>query len=231
LLATSYAIGVQLTRTDLVRLVLKVEQLLSTGGGWQDQIGSIFPGFKSSASPAKLPIQVQVTQLNVNDAFLAEFERRSVLVQTGPARLARDLLQVVIRRWHRREPSFCNAIDSLRQGAQALSSGLLAKDFNQVAKQVNEYWRLKKIVSGESQAEPELIQQLFAETKPLVIANMLCGAGGGGFAFFLLNQEVTFDAFTNLVRSKFPDMKVFPVSVCNQGVKLWSESTGEIQVT
>jgi hypothetical protein len=31
---------------SLVHLVLMVEQMLTTGGGWQDQVGGIFPGIK-----------------------------------------------------------------------------------------------------------------------------------------------------------------------------------------
>jgi hypothetical protein len=35
----------------LTHLVLLVEQLLTSGGGWQDQVGGILPGFKLSYSP------------------------------------------------------------------------------------------------------------------------------------------------------------------------------------
>eukprot|EP00965_Chrysotila_dentata_P036780 1223934-Pleurochrysis_carterae.AAC.3 len=36
-----------------------VEQMLTTGGGWQDQVGGIVPGIKRCSSAAKLPLVVE----------------------------------------------------------------------------------------------------------------------------------------------------------------------------
>ena len=44
-------------RSELVHGVLVVEQLLTTGGGWQDQVGGLHPGLNlgtSAASPQVL---------------------------------------------------------------------------------------------------------------------------------------------------------------------------------
>ncbi|KAH9251833.1 hypothetical protein BASA81_010276 [Batrachochytrium salamandrivorans] len=162
LLACSKAVGLaQQSRSDICRLVLKVEQLLSTGGGWQDQVGAIYPGFKTTSSQAALPITVHVNELVPRSDFAAWFESRGVLVQTGPARLARDLLQVVIRRWHRRESEFCSAAQALKRNALDMTAYLVLGDSVGVAAQVNQYWWLKKQVSGALQAEPSLIGDLF----------------------------------------------------------------------
>ena len=49
----SELLQLQLTASDLVYLVSQVEQIMTTGGGWQDQVGAIYGGFKvgSSAGP------------------------------------------------------------------------------------------------------------------------------------------------------------------------------------
>ena len=49
------------TRSDLVHAVLVVEQLLTTGGGWQDQVGGLHPGLSLGSSPANTGRQVVVT--------------------------------------------------------------------------------------------------------------------------------------------------------------------------
>ena len=44
------AVGLQYSRSDLVHAVLVVEQLLTTGGGWQDQVGGLHPGINLGVS-------------------------------------------------------------------------------------------------------------------------------------------------------------------------------------
>ena len=41
--------------------VLVVEQLLTTGGGWQDQVGGLHPGLSLGSSPTNTGRQVVVT--------------------------------------------------------------------------------------------------------------------------------------------------------------------------
>ena len=44
------AVGLKYSRSDLVHAVLVVEQLLTTGGGWQDQVGGLHPGINLGVS-------------------------------------------------------------------------------------------------------------------------------------------------------------------------------------
>ena len=77
---------------------------MTTGGGWQDQIGGLLPAFKLGRSDAQLPLEVHWRQLNVkehqNESFWDAFDQRLILVYTGQTRLARNLLQSVLRNWY-----------------------------------------------------------------------------------------------------------------------------------
>jgi len=75
--------------------VLHCEQMLTTGGGWQDQVGGLSPGIKVGHSKAEIPVKVDVTFLNVSEGTVRSFGEQLVLVYTGKTRLARNLLQVV----------------------------------------------------------------------------------------------------------------------------------------
>ena len=226
-LAASHVLGIVLTRQDIVKVVLKVEQLLSTGGGWQDQIGAIYPEFKITRSEARLPIRVDVFPLPASPQFVSEFQSRVILVQTGPARLARDLLQNVVRRWHRREPEFIQAIDSLRETAKRMSEAIIHGRIDNLSKELNAYWKLKKFVTGKDQAEPSLIRDLFTKTEHLTVARSLCGAGGGGFAVFVVKEGVEFQEFKRAVSEAFPDMIVHHAYVCRSGLNGWREDQPE----
>jgi fucokinase len=78
--------------------------MMTTGGGWQDQVGGLLPGFKLASSRPQLPLEVDWRLLGRTDEaandFLNQVDERLILVYTGQTRLARNLLQSVIRNWY-----------------------------------------------------------------------------------------------------------------------------------
>ncbi len=76
-------LGLVVGADRLVSLVSQVEQVLTTGGGWQDQVGSIFGGFKIGRCPGHLPVAVSVEALSTSAGFNTAFEQRVFLLYTG----------------------------------------------------------------------------------------------------------------------------------------------------
>ena len=72
-----------------------VEQLLTTGGGWQDNVNGLAPGIKLGVSPkSENTMSVSHNVLDASEEFLNRLQERMVLVYTGTVRLAKNLLQV-----------------------------------------------------------------------------------------------------------------------------------------
>uniref|UniRef100_A0A8C3EDE7 Fucose kinase n=1 Tax=Corvus moneduloides TaxID=1196302 RepID=A0A8C3EDE7_CORMO len=57
------AAGKAASTESLIHAVLHLEQRLTTGGGWQDQVGGLVPGIKIGRSKAQLPLRVEVEQI------------------------------------------------------------------------------------------------------------------------------------------------------------------------
>ena len=74
--------------------MLYLEQLLTTGGGWQDQVGGLGGAIRLGLSEGKLPLFVDAVDLGLSQDIVKNFNDRIVLVYTGKTRLARNLLQV-----------------------------------------------------------------------------------------------------------------------------------------
>uniref|UniRef100_A0A672YRT8 Fucose kinase n=1 Tax=Sphaeramia orbicularis TaxID=375764 RepID=A0A672YRT8_9TELE len=71
LLAAVYRCTGRTYDTDsLIHAVLYLEQILTTGGGWQDQVGGLVGGVKVGRSKASLPLQVEVEHLSPSEDFL-----------------------------------------------------------------------------------------------------------------------------------------------------------------
>ena len=68
--------------------------MLTTGGGWQDQVGGLTKGIKLGTSPAQLPLHVEISYPVIPAQTVQDFSDRLLLVYTGKTRLARNLLQV-----------------------------------------------------------------------------------------------------------------------------------------
>jgi hypothetical protein len=62
-------------------------------------VGGVYGGAKIGRAEASLPFQLRTTQIALKDNVLDD---HLVLAYTGKARLAKTLLQGVLRRWHAR---------------------------------------------------------------------------------------------------------------------------------
>ena len=78
----------------LIHLVIHVQQMLTTGGGWQDQVGGLLPGIKISTSSPRIPILVEPKILKVGGDMLRKISHHTALVYTGKTRLAKNIVQV-----------------------------------------------------------------------------------------------------------------------------------------
>ena len=100
----SQLIGLETTPAQLFDEVLCLEQMLTTGGGWQDQVGGLWGGIKLISTAPGLPQQIQVETIKLSPETKVELASRLVLVYTGRQRLAKNLLRSVMGRWMARDP-------------------------------------------------------------------------------------------------------------------------------
>ena len=202
----------------LTHAVLQVEQMLTTGGGWQDQAGGILPGFKRCSSAAALPLRVVSRVLPLVEGHCALLSRHLQLVYTGKTRLARNLLQDVLRRWHSANPAILDNVRALVATAAELEQSLLQPraeiDVAAVGRCVASYWEQKKRMCD---AEPEAVSRMLAKLRPLVHGATLTGAGGGGFLLLVTKEPDAREA----VRAALADEQVVLHDVCidQQGLR------------
>ncbi|XP_055365408.1 L-fucose kinase isoform X2 [Betta splendens] len=187
LLAAVYRCTGRSYDTDsLIHGVLYLEQVLTTGGGWQDQVGGLVGGVKVGRSTASLPLQVTVERLQPPADFLASLEQHLLLVYTGKTRLARNLLQDVVRSWYSRLPSMVQNAQQLvansEQCARACSEGCLSA----LGQCLDRSWQQKKLMAPG--CEPASVRAMMEALRPLVLGQSLAGAGGGGFLYLLTRE-------------------------------------------
>ncbi|XP_068812258.1 L-fucose kinase isoform X3 [Struthio camelus] len=177
------AAGKAASTESLIHAVLHLEQRLTTGGGWQDQVGGLVPGIKIGRSKAQLPLRVEVEEIPVPEGFAQTLNDHLLLVYTGKTRLARNLLQDVVRNWYARLPSAVQTADALVSNAEECAQALRQGNLPLIGECLNRYWQQKKCMAPG--CEPLAVGRLMDALQPYVYGQCLAGAGGGGFLYIL----------------------------------------------
>ncbi len=185
--ATMEMFGRRLSTQQVSDLVLDLEQMMGTGGGWQDQAGGIFPGIKllSTAPGPKQKLRYQ--PLNWSLEREAELERLVVLAYTGVRRVARNLLQQVVGNYLARETQTVQVLHSIKTLALEMAHAMQDGDWDTLGALMNRHWELNQRMDPHTTNTP--VEALLDRARPLIRGAKLAGAGGGGFMIFLARSE------------------------------------------
>ena len=186
-----------------------MEQLMSTGGGWQDQVGGIAPGIKLIFTQPGLKQHIRCVPCDLSQETLAELNRRFKVIYTGQRRLARNLLRDVVNRYICNDPESLDAHSKIQRLAVLMRFELEKGNVDGFAELLTQHWdESKRIDAGSTNT---CIDQIFLVIDDLIDGKMICGAGGGGFLQVVLKKGVS----TQDLRARLED--VFQDS----GVSVW----------
>lgn len=198
--------GIEFTEEDLYAHVLAMEQIMSTGGGWQDQVGGATPGLKYISSMPGLKQEIKVTHVELPESARKELDERFVLIYTGQRRLARNLLRDVVGRYVGNEPDSLFALEEIQKTAALMRFELERGNVDGFAKLLDYHWELsKKVDAGSSNT---LIEQIFSSIEEMIDGRLVCGAGGGGFLQVILKKGITREDVEKRLNEVFMDSLV-----------------------
>lgn len=173
----------QQTWRELVARTSLLEQLMTTGGGWQDQVGGTMSGVKLIQTEPGLEQTPRLHWTGFDLSKSAEFRECSLLYYTGYQRLAKGILQNVVARYLARDPQLLSAIVRLKTGATKMKADLDQGDLAGFSHGLNEYWDLKKLV--DPGVTNDKLERLITRIRQYVRGLVIPGAGGGGLLFMI----------------------------------------------
>ena len=199
-------IGKEVTENELYTHVLCMEQLMSTGGGWQDQVGGLTNGIKLVSTKPGLLQEIAVEHLVIPEKAREELQERFALIYTGQRRLARNLLREVVGGYIGSNPNSIEVLYEIQRVAVLMKFELEKGNVDGFAELLERHWELSKRLDGGS--TNTCIDQIFLSCQDLLAARMICGAGGGGFLQAVLKKGHTREELRERIRSVFQDSGV-----------------------
>lgn len=199
-------VGITYTQNELYDYVLCMEQIMSTGGGWQDQVGGLTNGIKYNTSKPGINQQINVENVKISDETQKELNERFALIYTGQRRLARNILRDVVGRYVGSEPESLKALAEIQIIAENMKSELESGNVDAFAKLLDKHWELsKKIDMGTTN---RLIDHIFLSVDDLIDGKLAVGAGGGGFLQVVLKKNVTKEDVHKRLKEVFGDSDI-----------------------
>jgi galactokinase/mevalonate kinase-like predicted kinase len=216
LAALSRFFGRPVVLDELIRQVLQVEQMLTTGGGWQDQIGGAVGGIKCIQSRPGFRPHPVIHQL---DPFLFQDGESLAcfsLFYTGLTRLAKNILADVVDDVNSGSKAYLFTLQHMAQLALDAKDAIERRDRGRIARILALSWEANKRVHP-STTNPE-VEEIFSAAREHCDGAKLLGAGGGGYALFSSPDRRRADALRDLLRRRFENARArlvdFSLSTC-----------------
>ncbi len=169
------------------RRTLALEQLLTTGGGWQDQFGGILEGIKLLETSSGKTQSPSIKWLPDSLFCDPQYKNRMLLYYTGITRVAKNILADIVRGMFLNSSAHLSILEELKHHAEDTCETLSSKDFEGLGKNTLRSWHLnQKLDAGTNTPE---IQKIIDKITPWSIGHKLLGAGGGGFMLIIAKDE------------------------------------------
>ncbi|MFW5841154.1 MAG: hypothetical protein ACOCZE_11285, partial [Planctomycetota bacterium] len=210
--------GREVTGDQLFHGVLRLEQALTTGGGWQDQIGGSIDGVKVATTDPGLIPEARIHYVPADVLDPRANGGCTLLYYTGITRLAKNILQQVVGRYLNRDRAAMATLGQIHGLADLVAEAMSRKDLGAFGKLVGRAWQLNKQLDPES--SNERIETLLDRVKPHLAGAKLLGAGGGGFLLMVCpNAQAAASVRKELTENPPNDLaRFFDFSISHEGL-------------
>lgn len=199
-------LGLDRTDAEIYDVVLGMEQIMSTGGGWQDQVGGLTEGIKLISTKPGIAQNLVVEKIEMPEEGKKELKERFALIYTGQRRLARNLLRDVVGGYIGSRPESLKALKEMKAVAVLMRFALEQGDIDEFAELLNQHWELSCMLDAGT--TNTCIDQILMVCEDLVDGKFISGAGGGGFIQVILKKGVTKEQLHERLHGVFQDSGV-----------------------
>ncbi len=170
-------------KNEIGRRTLMLEQLLTTGGGWQDQFGGILGGVKLLQTQRGFNQDPLVRWLP-DDVFIQpEYRQCHLLYYTGITRTAKTILAEIVRRMFLNHGGELRQLRAMKAHAIDMYEAIQRQDFQEMGRLIRRTWQQNQLI--DSGTNPDSVRCITDLVDDLCLGYKLPGAGGGGYLYMV----------------------------------------------
>ncbi len=175
--------GLGWDKNEIGHRTLMLEQMLTTGGGWQDQFGGVLGGVKLLQTGRGFCQNPQVRWLPTDLWTQPEYRPCHLLYYTGITRTAKSILAEIVRRMFLNHGGELRLLRQMKEHTLDMYEAIQQNDFERMGQLVRKTWTQNQLL--DSGTNPEDVAKLTSMIDDLCLGYKLPGAGGGGYLYMI----------------------------------------------
>ena len=170
-------------KNEIGRRTLVLEQLLTTGGGWQDQFGGVLGGVKLLETQRGFDQDPLVRWLPDDVFTQSEYQQCHLLYYTGITRTAKKILAEIVRRMFLNHHDELQQLRAMKAHSLDMYEAIQRQEFNTMGRLIRKTWEQNQLI--DSGTNPDSVRQITSLIDDLCLGYKLPGAGGGGYLYMV----------------------------------------------
>ena len=175
--------GLGWDKNEIGHRTLMLEQMLTTGGGWQDQFGGVLGGVKLLQTGRGFAQNPQVRWLPTDLWTQPEYRPCHLLYYTGITRTAKSILAEIVRRMFLNHGGELRLLRQMKQHTLDMYEAIQQNDFERMGLLVRKTWKQNQLLDAGT--NPADVAKLTSLIDDLCLGYKLPGAGGGGYLYMI----------------------------------------------
>lgn len=212
--------GLAWDKNEIGRRTLVLEQLLTTGGGWQDQFGGILQGVKLLQTGRGFEQSPTVRWLPSDVFAQPEYSSCHLLYYTGITRTAKNILAEIVRRMFLNHSVELNQLREMKQHSLDMYEAIQRADFERMGHLVRKTWLQNQAI--DCGTNPESVARITSLIDDLCLGYKLAGAGGGGYLYMIAKAPDAAARIKQILNGNRPNAnaRFVDMSVSSKGLQV-----------
>lgn len=170
-------------KNEICHKTLVLEQLLTTGGGWQDQFGGVLQGVKLLQTCKGFEQQPIVHWLPTDLYTQPEYQACHLLYYTGITRTAKTILAEIVQKMFLNDHDQVALLREMKAHSLQMYEAIQRNDFREMGQLVGKTWLQNQAIDAGT--NPLEVKKLTDLIDDLCLGYKLPGAGGGGYLYMV----------------------------------------------
>lgn len=170
-------------KNEICHKTLVLEQLLTTGGGWQDQFGGVLQGVKLLQTCKGFEQQPIIHWLPTDLYTQPEYQACHLLYYTGITRTAKTILAEIVQKMFLNDHDQVALLREMKAHSLQMYEAIQRNDFKEMGKLVGKTWLQNQAIDAGT--NPMEVKKLTDLIDDFCLGYKLPGAGGGGYLYMV----------------------------------------------